>query len=136
MSERHAYPFELAAFVRSVWPGDAAPLPEHLDELLSIAYQATLLRDEERGVTLRIVVAPAETFPASGGPPHGVLRLLFATPRRLDEHELRRLAPAVKYARSMIAVAPADDGFSIWGTVHTGPRWLERQNCGAFLRIS
>ena len=133
MSERHAYPFELAAFVRDMWPSDAAPLPAHLEELLSIAYQATLLRDEERGVTLRIVVAPPHVFPASAGPPRGVMRLLFATPRRLDEHELRRLAPAVKYARSLIAVVPVEDGFTIWGAVHTGPRWLERKQGGRSL---
>jgi hypothetical protein len=133
MSERHAYPFELAAFVRSVWPADAAPLPARLEELLSVAYQATLLRDEERAVTLRIVVAPAEVFPADGGPPNGVMRLLFVRPRRLDEHELRRLAPAVKYARSMIGVAPTDGGFAIWGAVHTGPRWLERKQGGRSL---
>jgi len=133
MSERHAYPFELAAFVRDAWPSDAAPLPAHLEELLSIAYQATLLREEERAVTLRIVVAPPEVFPHSAGPPRGVMRLLFATPRALDEHELRRLAPALKYARSMIGVRPVDGGFSIWGAVHTGPRWLERKQGGRSL---
>ena len=133
MSERHAYPFELAAFVREAWPADAPPLPTHLEALLSIAYQASLLREEERPVTLRIVVAPPDAFPQSAGPPRGVMRLLFATPRLLDEHELRRLAPALKYARSLIGVVPTEDGFSIWGAVHTGPRWLERKQGGRSL---
>jgi hypothetical protein len=136
MSERHAYPFELAAFVREAWPADAAPLPPRLEELLSIAYQASLLREEERAVTLRMVVASPDVFPLSAGPPRGVMRLLFATPRPLDEHELRRLAPALKYARSMIGVVPATDGesaFSIWGAVHTGPRWLEKKQGGRSL---
>jgi hypothetical protein len=58
------------------------------------------------------------------------MRLRFATPRMLDEHELRRLAPGLKYARTMIGVIPVDQGFAIWGAVHTGPRWLERRQGG------
>jgi hypothetical protein len=133
MIERHAYPPELASFVRGVWPAQAAPLPKGLETLLSLAYQATLLRDEERPITLRIVVAPPEVFPPSGGPPHAVMRLLFAKRRPVDEHELRRLAPAVKYARSMIGVCETAEGLQIWGVVHTGPRWIERKQGGRSL---
>ena len=133
MTERHAYPTELAAFVREAWPRDAAPLPPHLDELLSCAYQATLLRDEERNVTFRLVVAPPETFPPGAGPPRGMLRLLFEPARAFDAGELRRLSPAAKYARSLVGVAPAEGGFRIWGIVHSGPRWLERTQGGRSL---
>ncbi|MGO8999310.1 MAG: putative sensor domain DACNV-containing protein [Polyangiaceae bacterium] len=135
MTDRYAYPNELASFVRDAWPADATPLPAGLEELLSNAYQATLLRDEERQVTFRIVVAPPESFPPGGGPPRGMLRLVFDQPRPFDAGELRRLSPAVKYARSLIGVAAnaQDGGFSIWGIVHSGPRWLERTQGGRSL---
>jgi hypothetical protein len=130
MSDCHAYPTELAAFVREAWPRGAAPLPAHLDALLSAVYQATLLRDEERQVTFRLVLAPVERFPAGAGPPRGMLRLVFDRARAFDSGELRRLSPAAKYARSLIGVAEVEDGFSIWGIVHSGPRWLERTQGG------
>jgi hypothetical protein len=136
MSDHHAYPSELASFVRSVWPGQAAPLPRDLETLLSLAYQATLLREEERPITLRMVVASPEAFPASSGPPHGVMRLLFAEPRPLtDARELSRLAPAAKYARAMIGVSESEpEGrLAIWGILYTGPRWLERRQGGRSL---
>ncbi len=133
MTDRHAYPSDLARFVRELWPADAAPLPAQLESLLSSAYQATLLRDEERVVTFRVVVASPESFPPGAGPPRGMLRLAFASPRPYDTNELRRLSPAVKYARSLIGVAPDGDGFSIWGIVHSGPRWLVRTQGGRSL---
>jgi hypothetical protein len=133
MPDHHAYPTELASFVREVWPRDAAPLPLRLDELLSSAYQATLLREEERHVTFRLVLASPQTFPPGAGPPRGMLRLVFDPPRLFDAGELRRLSPAAKFARSLIGVVQADDGFRIWGVVHSGPRWLERTQGGRAL---
>jgi hypothetical protein len=133
MSGGYSYPSDLASFVRGVWPAEAAPLPRDLEELLSLAYQSSLLRDEERPITLRMVVAQPEAFPSSAGPPHGVMRLLFSERRPLDARELQRLAPAVKYARSIIGVCETTDGLQIWGVLHTGPRWLERRQGGRSL---
>jgi hypothetical protein len=133
MSDRHAYPTELAAFVRDAWPPDAAPLPTRpgaLEALLSSVYQATLLRDEERQVAFRLVLAPLDRFPPGAGPPRGMLRLIFDRPRTFDSGELRALSPAAKYARSLIGVAEVEEGFAIWGIVHSGPRWLERTQGG------
>ncbi|HEY2516028.1 MAG TPA: hypothetical protein VGI39_34390 [Polyangiaceae bacterium] len=133
MTERHAYPAQLAAYVRELWPVDAEPLPSGLEEILSTVYQATLLRDEERQVTFRIVFAPAESFSPGAGPPRGHLRLLFERARNFDEHELRRLSPAAKYARSLVGVWGSAGAFAIWGIVHSGPRWLERTQGGRSL---
>jgi hypothetical protein len=120
-----AYPSELTAFVRTIWPADAAPLPAGLEMLLSETYQASLRRDEERPTSLRVVVAPPTAFAASAGPPRGVMRLLFDRPRTFEAAELTRLAPAAKYARSLVGVSEEGQGFAIWGVVHSGPRWLE-----------
>jgi hypothetical protein len=132
----HAYPAELAAFVCERWhalngleePLCALPHPSSLEALLSTAYQATLLREEERPVVFRLIVSPPDAFPRDAGPPHGLHRLMLHAPRAFDEHELRRLAPAAKYHRALIAVGhepSRESEFHIWGILQSGPRWLQ-----------
>lgn len=134
-----AYPHQLAEFVQQRWQElhatGAAPastklcmLPDDdtLKELLSTSYQATLLREEERPVTFRLIVGPPESYPEDAGPPAGLHRLVFTQPRQLNEHELRRLSPAAKYHRSLIGVDRGTDGaLVIWGLLQSGPRWLD-----------
>jgi hypothetical protein len=129
---RHAYPRQLASFVRSRWgAGPGLPPERDLEAILSIAYQASVLRDEDRPVAFRLVLAPPDAFAGDSGPPTGVLALPFDVPRRFDEHELRRLSQAAKYHRTLIGVAAtANDQFVIWGVVHTGPRWLPSVRAG------
>ncbi len=128
----HAYPKQLASFVRSRWGnGPGLPPERDLEAILSIAYQASVLRDEDRPVAFRLVLAPAEAFAEDSGPPTGVLALRFEAPRRFDEHELRRLSQAAKYHRTLIGVgATPNDQFVIWGVVQTGPRWLPSARAG------
>ena len=102
-------------------PDDAS-----LKRLLSTVYQATLLREEERPVTFRLIVGPPSSYPADAGPPDGLHRLVFTQPRQFNEHELRRLSPAAKYHRSLIGVESAPGGgLVIWGVLQSGPRWLD-----------
>ncbi len=123
-----AYPAELGAFVRQRWPDDATyPLPRRdiLDELLSTAYQASLLSEESRPVQCRLLFIQADALPADGGPPTGFHRLRFAPPRPFSDHEVRRLFRAAKYQRALIGVGLDDDGkLAIWGIIQSGPRWL------------
>ncbi|MEW6636483.1 MAG: putative sensor domain DACNV-containing protein [Actinomycetota bacterium] len=139
---RHAYPGDLARFVRERWEkvpasGGGAehegrlPDPPVLEALLSTCYQASLLREEERPVVFRLIFAGPELLPERGGPPGGLHRLEFAEPRPFDQRELRRLSPAADFERSLIGVRPgADGGLEIWGLVHSGPRWLRRVQGG------
>jgi hypothetical protein len=126
----HAYPAQLGAFVaaRATDLGLALPLGEKteavLTSLLSVAYQASLLRDEDRALSFRIVFAPPTIFPIHAGPPYGAHRLSFDRPLPFEVHEVRKLAPAVKFQRSLIAVHEIEGQLRIWGLVHTGPRWL------------
>ena len=125
-----SYPRDLAARVREVWPAGAHPLPATLEALLDTAYHASFLRDEERAVTCRLLVAPAESIAAEGGPPTGLLRLRFDQPRAFNEHEIRRLSPAAKYHRALIGVDATDGRLITWGIVQSGPRWLQAAHGG------
>ena len=133
--DAYAYPKDLARFVRESWE-DArgadgsgygpAWVPEPiLERLISTCYQASLLREEERPVSFRAILAAPEDLQEKGGPPEGLHRLAFEEPRPFDEQELRRLSPAADFERSLVGVRRGEDGgLEIWGLVHTGARWM------------
>lgn len=135
----HAYPEQLAAFVRERWSsvapeGEETRLPdrESLVKFLSVCYQASLMREEERPVNFRVILIPPDALPEEAGPPTGLHKLSLAEPRSFDEDELRRLSPAVDYHRSLIGVELLKDGgeFRVWGMVQSGPRWILRTQGG------
>jgi hypothetical protein len=111
----HSYPADLAEVILRTWDDDSSltdyceaahdhdglPAPEILETVLSTCYQASLLREEERPVRFRLILANAASFPAAAGPPNGLHRLLFSEPRPLSHHALRRLAPAVDFHRAL-----------------------------------
>ena len=128
-----AYPSDLAALVLRRWHEETAagqialppPAASALAHLLSICYQATLLREEGRPVTFRLSLSGPDAFAATAGPPAGLHRLVFTRPLPLDPHELRRLAPAVVFSRSLIGAAGDGEEPRIWGVIHSGPQWLQ-----------
>jgi hypothetical protein len=126
----HAYPPDLAAHAEARWqtlpPGRGLPPRALLEQILSTAFQASLLRDEERPVTLRLLLCDPNELPASGGPPTGLLRLSFDPPRTFTVDELRRISPAARYHRSLVGLSIDSDGqIQIWGIAQSGPRWLQ-----------
>jgi len=130
----HAYPKDIAAIAWQAWREQkcAGALPDQhaLEKLLSVAYQASLLHDEDRPVRFRLYVGDPSSVPEDSGPPEGLHRLRFTEARAFDEVELRRLAPAAKYHRSLIGVAHDGSAFHIWGMLQSGPRWLESARGG------
>ena len=108
----------------------ALPPMAALEQLLSITFQASLLREEDRPVRFRLFLGEPERLPQHGGPPDGLHRLRFESPRTLHEQELRRLSQAAKYHRSLIGVRDGGAGFEIWGIVQSGPRWLQSARGG------
>jgi hypothetical protein len=141
----HSYAAELAAFALERWheievdpdPGPcrptrgALPDPSSLEHLLSVAYQASLLREEDRPVRFRLFVGRMTQLAPGLGPPDGLHGLAFTAPRNFDEHEIRRLSLAAKYHRALIGVQPsAAGGFEIWGMVQSGPRWMQSARGG------
>ncbi len=128
-------PRDLAALIDERWPqepgseadkADLRPDRAVLTELIRVCFQASLLREEARPVTFRLILAEPGRFPAEQGPPTGLHRLELAESRPLNPLELRRLSPAANVHRSMIGVrVDPDSGLRIWGVIHSGLNWLQ-----------
>ena len=128
-----AYPHHLAAFVQSRWKDNAEPLPDPgvLESFISNCYQASLLSEEDRPVTFRVMLCRPDTLPPHEGPPDGLHRLEFSETRPFETQELRRLSPATDYYRSLVGVKLDENGeLKIWGIVHSGKRWLRADQGG------
>ena len=106
----YAYPSDLAALVLTRWHEATAagqidlppPAARTLADVLSICYQATLLREEGRPVTFRLALSEPDAFEPAAGPPSGLHRLVFTRPLPFDQHELRQ-------ARARCRVLPIAD---------------------------
>jgi hypothetical protein len=126
MLRTHAYPPDLARYVEAHWPA-ATPLrvpPALLDEVLCVAFQASLTSEEARPTRFRLLLTPAHELPESGVPNQGVLRLRFDHSRPFAPDELRRLCPAVPFETALIGAQVEDKRLRIWGVAHSGPAWL------------
>jgi len=138
MWTQHAYPQQLAAFVYDHWldasgdePADAdceLPVLPMLEALISTAYQASLLREEERPLLFRSILAEPESFDSEDGPPEGLHTLIFDDYVPFVPQELKALVHAASYYRSLLGVRlDGLKGPQIWGIVHSGTRWLHAQ---------
>lgn len=92
--------------------------------VLSTCFQASLLREEERPISFRLILGSIDAFPSDGGPPMGLQLLPFTHPREFTTGEIRRLSPAVEFHRAMIGATCTGKELMIWGVIHTGPRWV------------
>jgi hypothetical protein len=129
----YSYPGDLARFVRDQWrdvpepPGGADPLPDAaaLEGFFAACYQASMLREEERPVIFRAILAEPAFFAPEGRPPEGLQRLAFPRSLPFDPRELRRLSVAADPQRTLIGVRPdGEGGLRIWGLINSGTRWL------------
>jgi hypothetical protein len=84
-----------------------------------------MLREEERPVTFRAILAEPALFDPEGRPPEDLQRLAFPRSLPFDPRELRRLSVAADPQRTLIGVRPdGDGGLRIWGLINSGTRWL------------
>ena len=138
----HSYPEQLVGVLLEHWDatsssshywGDSQDLPSDplpdlvtLEELISTCYQASLLKDEGRQVRFRLILSNLDRFIAAEGPPLGLHRVQFTRPRPFNQHELRRLSPALDFYRTLIGVGEMGQGrLQIWGLLNSGPRWIQ-----------
>lgn len=128
----HAYPSDLVsavleALTRRHEQMVESPLLQRrlLEAVLSTIFQASLLREEGRPVFFRAILCPPEAIPLDGGPPHGLHAVRLDEFRPFDVQEIRRLANAAPYQRSLLGLCVGKSGIpAIWGIVHSGARWL------------
>jgi hypothetical protein len=144
---KHSYPQDLASILKVQWDNvpaftenekvgercvsDLLPDSSVLESLLSTCYQASLMRDEGRPVTFRLLLREPSRLKTHDGPPEGLHRIVFSEPRSFDEHELRRLSCAADFYRSLIGASlDQDKGLQIWGLVNSGSRWIQAVHGG------
>ncbi|MGC9967199.1 MAG: putative sensor domain DACNV-containing protein [Syntrophobacteraceae bacterium] len=144
---KHFYPEDLASILKQQWdtspafmdgerPGDGCvsdPLPEPsvLEFLISTCYQASLMVEEGRPVTFRLLFIEPNCLKAKEGPPAGLHRITFSESRPFNENELRRLSPAADFYRSLIGVnLDPTEGLRVWGLINSGPRWIQAVHGG------
>ena len=132
-SAGYSYPADLAKFVRDRWtdtpesPGATDPLPGAgaLESFFAACYQASMLREEERPVVFRAILAEPALFDPEGRPPEGLQRLEFPRSLPFEPRELRRLSVAADSQRTLIGVRRSAEGdLRIWGLINSGTRWL------------
>ena len=142
----HAYPQELVSFIfdllkdplfmerlraDGIDPAVQLPARAVLEQVISVCYQASLLREEERPIMFRLIIGGPEIFPAHEGPPTGLQPLTFARTRPFNEYELRRLGPAVDFSRMLVGVCLDQKNMpQIWGIIHSGIRWMQELRGG------
>jgi len=139
----HKYYLDLAKYIRTCWAtgdqgsesgitgGEILPSYPYFENLLSICYQASMLREEEHPVRLRLILGDSEQFSAQDFPPMGLHRQIFTNPRPCNEFELRKLSPAAAFSRTLVGVELNDQNeWQIWGLVHSGDRWLQSYQGG------
>jgi hypothetical protein len=129
----YSYPGDLARFVRDRWRdapgprGGVDPLPDAaaLEGFFAACYQASMLREEERPVVFRAILAEPALFDPEGRPPEGLQQLAFPRSLPFDERELRRLSVVADPQRTLIGVQRHEEGgLRIWGLINSGTRWL------------
>ena len=97
-----------------------------------VCYQASLMREEERPITFRGHPTGPRSFPPARDRP----RACSPPPRRpetLRRARAETASPGAEFHRSLIAVEKAgEDGTNlrIWGSVHSGTRWIRRTQGG------
>jgi hypothetical protein len=132
----YSYPNQLAELVKRAWPADLLsylPTEGLLRLLLDVAYHASLLREEQRPVTFRLLLGRPEELIADNQPPTALSGISFDRPRPFNEQEVRRIAMAADFYRSLIGVTPhGDEKLKVWGILLSGTRWVNSIEGGRF----
>lgn len=132
----YSYPGQLADLVKKVWPPgaiDYLPNDSQLRLLLDVAYHASLLREEQRPVTFRLLLANPEEVTKPALPPLSVAGFTLDRPRPFNEQEVRRISMAADFFRSLIGVfSDPEEQLKIWGIVLSGTRWVNAVDGGRF----
>lgn len=135
----YIYAADLVKMIKKVWkqtklyvqeeavpplPGDA-----ELRRLLDVAYHASLLTEEGRRPSFRIVCCPRAEFREGGSQRvRSCVKINFSSPCPFNEKQLLQLAPATDPTSVMIAVERVEGSedagdLQMWGLLDTGSSW-------------
>ena len=132
----YSYPAQLSELVRKAWPAELLtelPTDVQLGLLLDVAYHASLLREEQRPVTFRLLLGSPEDVVRPDQPPTALSAISFDRMRPFKEQEVRRISMAADFYRSLIGVTPyGDEKLKIWGILLSGTRWVSSVDGGRF----
>src|SRR5260221_213520 len=132
----YSYPGQLTELVKRAWPADLLtylPTDWQLRLLLDVAYHASLLREEQRPVTFRVLLGHPDDVVKPDQPTTALSGISFDRPRPCNEEEVRRISMAADFFRSLVAVAPyGDEKLKIWGILLSGTRWVSSVDGGRF----
>jgi Probable sensor domain DACNV len=130
------YPGQLAELVKKVWPAEAIehlPGDSQLRLLLDVAYHASLLREEQRPVTFRLLLGSPDEMVKPELPPISLAGFPLDRARPFNEQEVRRISMAADFFRSLIGVhADREEQLKIWGILLSGTRWVNAVDGGRF----
>ena len=76
---------------------DDLPPKEALISLLNEAFQASLLREESRPITCRLILINPSELSEAQGPPTGMHVLQLEDERKLSAQGIRRLSPCANF---------------------------------------
>lgn len=110
------------------------PFPDKdtVRKILNVVYHASLLTEESRRVSLRVIYLPQNLSEKQINNINiDKLPVKFAEPIRFDIGELLRIAPSVEANKSMIAIcstnalseSESESQLIIWGILHLGSEW-------------
>ena len=107
---------------------DALPNSSDLEALIDTAYQASLLREEDDPVQCRVLVAsPDDPELKTAEKADGLFVIQFEERSEFTAHQVRKMAAALGYYRSLVGVhvdAEQEGIATIWGMIVTGTHWV------------
>jgi len=128
------YSTQLSQETRTRWKAsghdpELLPPETQLRHLLDALYQASLLREEGEQVRCRVILgSPSDFLPVSNLNASQIMTLTFSQRKPLSAHQIRKLAAAAGFYRSLLAIEMDPDSkvLNLWGIVNSGTRWVNR----------
>ncbi len=130
------YPDSIAAAIRDLWAEqqlnlEVLPSKFVLHQFVDTVYQASLLREEGDAIQFRAVWARANVFEKGYKDGNASLQVVrYRDPIDFSPHNLRKLAAAADYYRSILGVFTDGEELKIWGTIYTGTAWVSNVQGG------
>lgn len=103
----------------------SSEITRRVEQIVTCAYQASLRQDELRRISFRLAYLDIISIDSNLIDAPTLQPVIFSVARPFNAHELRKLAPAVGFSRTVIVIWPNEQGeLLITGILYTGAKWL------------